>query len=125
MRRNRNTYNDGDVVTVTAVNYPQFLNPDHNETVFPFILLLCVPLDGDLPCATRRKTFEILSQHSMTTHDTERSPLLARTKASKDGPLECHEISCTTRYGILAALWAGTFLCVSPVLFLLDPSGHH
>lgn len=49
----------------------------------------------------------------MTTHDTERSPLLAKTKASKDGSLECHEISRTTRYAILAALWAGTFLCVS------------
>jgi hypothetical protein len=49
----------------------------------------------------------------MTTHDTERTPLLAKTKANKDGSLECHEISCTTRYAILAALWAGTFLCVS------------
>jgi MFS family permease len=47
----------------------------------------------------------------MTTHDTERTPLLAKTKANKDGSLECHEISCTTRYAILAALWAGTFLC--------------
>ncbi|KAI9573090.1 hypothetical protein HD554DRAFT_1138577 [Boletus coccyginus] len=47
----------------------------------------------------------------MTTHDTERTPLLANTKTSNDGQLECHEISCTTRYGILAALCAGTFLC--------------
>lgn len=55
--------------------------------------------------------FEVLI---MTTHDTERTPLLAKTgKANEDGPLECHEISCTTRYGILAALWAGIFLCVS------------
>ena len=49
----------------------------------------------------------------MATHDSERSPLLAKTQANKDAPLECHEISCTTRYAILAALWAGTFLCVS------------
>lgn len=53
----------------------------------------------------------------MTTHDMERSPLLARDEASKDGPLECREISTTTRYGILIALWAGTFLCVSDVPF--------
>lgn len=52
----------------------------------------------------------------MTPHDTERSPLLAQSRASKDGPLECREISCPTRYGILIALWAGTFLCVSPVV---------
>lgn len=46
----------------------------------------------------------------MDTRDTERTPLL---KNSRDSPLECHEISCTTRYGILVALWLGTFLCVS------------
>ncbi|KAG6371194.1 major facilitator superfamily domain-containing protein [Boletus reticuloceps] len=47
----------------------------------------------------------------MATHDTERTPLLPNIKPSKDRPLHCHQISHTTRYGILAALWAGTFLC--------------
>ncbi|KAH0828780.1 vacuolar amino acid permease [Lanmaoa asiatica] len=47
----------------------------------------------------------------MSMHHAERSPLLAKSKASKDGPIECHEISRATRYGIFAALWAGTFLC--------------
>ncbi|KAF8129574.1 vacuolar amino acid permease [Boletus edulis] len=47
----------------------------------------------------------------MTAHDAERTPLLLNTKPSKVRPLDCHQISHTTRYGILAALWVGTFLC--------------
>ncbi|KAF8121594.1 vacuolar amino acid permease [Boletus edulis] len=47
----------------------------------------------------------------MATHDTECTPLLLNIKPSKHRPLDCHQISHTTRYGILAALWAGTFLC--------------
>ena len=43
----------------------------------------------------------------------ERSPLLPKVKTSEANFQGCHEISPSTKYCILGALWAGTFLCVS------------
>ncbi|KAG8221431.1 hypothetical protein J3R82DRAFT_1622 [Butyriboletus roseoflavus] len=46
-------------------------------------------------------------------NNTECSPLLPKAKTRRDAPVECHEISRSTRHSILVALWAGTFFCVS------------
>ena len=67
--------------------------------------------------------------------DDEREPLLGtrngedseqqvENKQSKQGPLE---ISRTTRYGILAGIWAATFLSVCRVLSTFNPfnAQHH